>query len=86
MQQVLKSRAILQQHNNASALRGCMDCGECNTHRVIEPMKATKTWFGLDHEPLDKVDLKAVKQFATACAVVFVVAQAVFLAIEWWAK
>ena len=86
MQQVLKSRAILQQHNDASALRGCMDCGECSTHRVIEPMKATKTWFGLDHEPLDKVDLKAAKQFAKACAVVFVVAQVVFLAIEWWAK
>lgn len=86
MQQVLKSRAILQQHNDASALRGCMDCGECSTHRVIEPMKATKTWFGLDHEPLNQIDLKAAKQFAKACAVVFVVAQAVFWAIELWAK
>ena len=86
MQQVLKSRAILQQHNDASALRGNMDCGECNTRQIIEPMDSTRKWLGMDHEPLDQTDLKAVKRFAKACAVVFVVAQVVFLAIELWAK
>lgn len=86
MQQVLKSRAILQQHNDASALRGCMDCGECSTRRIIEPMDSTRKWLGMDHEPLDQTDLKAVKSFAKVCAVVFFVAQVVFLAIEWWAK
>ena len=86
MPQVLKSRTALHMHNAASALRGNMDCGECSTHRIIEPMTSTKKWFGMDHDQLDQNDLKAVKSFAKACAVVFVLAQFVFLAIEWWAK
>ena len=71
MQQVLKSRAILQQHNDASALRGCMDCGECSTHRIIEPIQAAKTWFGMDHEPYNASDLLSIKEFAIGCAVAF---------------
>ena len=72
MQQVLKSRAILQQRNHASALRGCMDCGECSTHRIIEPIKAAKTWFGMDHEPFTDRDLLSIKEFSFGCVVVFV--------------
>lgn len=72
MQQVLKSRAILRQHNDASALRGCMDCGECSARRIIEPINAAKTWLGMDYEPFNASDLLSIKEFAIGCTVAFV--------------
>ena len=40
MQQILKSRAFLQDYARAQAVRAAMDCGECDAPNMIEP----KTW------------------------------------------
>lgn len=45
MQQVLKSRAFLQDYARAQAVRAAMDCGECDAPNMILPMQAEpKTW------------------------------------------